>query len=378
MPPARSQVHVLPLEQPVSRIFRSGVSLHSHTEHSAERLAKLPEHLQRMPVVAHFTRKEIERYRAKTGEPPDFSRAYWRGPLSAQSAYDLEATQIARLGLRPLVSLTDHDNLEAGLILQAARPDAAIPVSLEWTVPFEKACFHLGVHNIAAEQAPLLLGRMAEFTRNPAAGSLCALLDELDASPDVLIVLNHPLWDIGEVGSNEIVPFIRRFIGSHGRGIHAFEINGLRSWKENAGVAKLAESLTYPIVSGGDRHGLEPNATLNLTRAESFGDFVREIREERMSEVALMPQYREPLVLRHLLTAWDIVREHPHLAERKRWLSRVVVLCEDGVERPLSNVWTEGAPRWIDPCLRVIGLLASPTLRAPFRVAQTVAGSAML
>jgi len=65
------------------------------------------------------------------------------------------------------------------------------------------------------------------------------------------------------------------------------------------------------------------------------------------------------------------VHEHPQL-ERQRWIARVFVRCEDGTERPLSHFWTQGAPRWIDPCLGVIGVLAS----APFRTVGRLANLA--
>jgi hypothetical protein len=162
-----------------------------------------------------------------------------------------------------------------------------------------------------------------------------------------------------------------RFLRIYGLRIHALEINGLRSWPENLGVVQLAQESAHPVVSGGDRHGLEPNATINLTRAVNFAQFAQEIREERTSDIAILPQYGEPLCLRHLLTAWDAVREHPRL-ERQRWIARVFVRCEDGTERPLSHFWTQGAPRWIDPCLGVIGVLAS----APFRTVGRLANLA--
>ena len=101
MLPGRTKVHLLPSERSVIRAFRSGVSSHSHTEHSRERLGALPRYLQRMPVVSQFVRWEIERYRARTGEVPDFSRAYWRGPVSARAAHDLECKQIKGWGSPP-------------------------------------------------------------------------------------------------------------------------------------------------------------------------------------------------------------------------------------------------------------------------------------
>src|SRR5215469_9061936 len=119
MNPVRTQIHFLPSHRPVLRAFRTGVSLHSHTEHSREELRGLPRHLERMPVISHFLRRELERYTARTGETIDFSRAYWRGPLDPYSAHDLEKRQIEEWDLPAIVSLTDHDNIDAGLQLRS-------------------------------------------------------------------------------------------------------------------------------------------------------------------------------------------------------------------------------------------------------------------
>jgi hypothetical protein len=377
MNPVRTQIHFLPSHRSVLRAFRTGVSLHSHTELSQEELSGLPRHLERMPVVSHFLRREMERYRAKTGQPVDFSRAYWRGPLGPHSAHELEKQQIETLDLPAIVSLTDHDNIEAGLQLRAEGIVADAPVSVEWTVPFEPIYFHIGIHNMPADRAPGLMQRMASYTHQPSTGVLGGLLEELCADPNVLIVFNHPLWDMRGIGHQSTLAAVERFLRTYGQRIHALEINGLRCWRENLGVVHMAQESGHPVVSGGDRHGLEPNATINLTRAVNFAQFAREIREERTSDIAILPQYGEPLYLRHLLTAWDAVREHPQL-ERQRWIARVFVRCEDGTERPLSHIWTEGAPRWIDPCLNVIGLLASTPMRTVGRLASMADVSVML
>lgn len=377
MNPARTQIHLLPSHRSVLRAFRTGVSLHSHTEHSREELRSLPRHLERMPVVSHFLRRELERYTARTGQTIDFSCAYWRGPLDAYSAHDLEKRQIEELDLPALVSLTDHDNIDAGLQLRAEGIVADAPISVEWTVPFEQTYFHLGVHNMAPGDAPSLMAQMAAFTEQPTSETLGQLLEQFDADPNMLIVFNHPLWDMAGVGHEVVLCSATRFLRTYGQRIHALEINGLRSWPENLGVVHLGQDFGHPVVSGGDRHGLEPNATINLTRATSFAQFAREIREERTSDIAILPQYGEPLCLRHLLTAWDAVREHPQI-ERQRWIARVFVRFEDGTERPLCHVWKNGAPRWIDPCLNVIGLLASTPLRTVGRLANLADVSAML
>jgi len=373
----RSEIHFLQTHRSVIRAFRTGISLHSHTECSREELSGLPRHLERMPVVSHFLRRELERYEASTGHPLDFSCAYWRGPLSARSAYDLESKQIEHLDLPAIVSLTDHDNIDAGLQLQSEHIISDVPVSVEWTVPFEHTYFHIGVHNMAPQQARSIMSRMAAFTRNPDAQVLGQFFEDLDADRGVLIVFNHPLWDMAGIGHDLTLATATRFLKMYGSRIHALEINGLRSWPENIGVIKLAQEFNQPVVSGGDRHGLEPNATINLTRAANFAQFAQEIREERTSDIAMLPQYGEPLCLRHLLTAWDAVREHPEL-QRQRWIARVFIRCDDGIDRPLSQLWTGGAPGWIDPCLNVIGLLASAPFRTVGRLASLADVSAML
>src|SRR5579862_2150160 len=369
MNPTRTQIHFLPSHRSAIRAFRTGVSLHSHTECSREELRGLPRHLERMPVVSHFLRRELERHRARTGQPVDFSRAYWRGPLDAHSAHDLERNQIESLDLPAIVSLTDHDNIDASFQLRSEGIVGDAPVSVEWTVPFEQTYFHVGVHNMDAQHARCIMRRMAQYTREPGRQALGQFLEELDADRSVLIVFNHPLWDMPGIGDEVAVKMATRFLRTYGPRIHALEINGLRSWQENLGVVHMAQQSGHPIVSGGDRHGLEPNATINLTRAVSFAQFAQEIREERTSDIAILPQYGEPLYLRHLLAAWDAVREHPQL-DRQRWIARVFVRCEDGTEQPLSQIWTQGAPRWIDPCLSVIGVLASAPFRAVGRLAN--------
>jgi hypothetical protein len=95
------------------RQFNTGVCLHGHTMHSEECLSFLPRYLHRVPGVSHI----VSRYQRGPLPAVDFSRAYWTPPLSPASALRLERGQIAKLGLHPLVSLTDHDNIEAGATL---------------------------------------------------------------------------------------------------------------------------------------------------------------------------------------------------------------------------------------------------------------------
>src|SRR5262249_18628925 len=101
----------------------TGVSLHSHTMHSQECLSFLPRHLHVAPGISQIV-TYYERVRRV-----DFARAWWTPPLSPASALTLEREQIAKLGLQPIVSITDHDDIEAGLTLGITADSSDTPIS---------------------------------------------------------------------------------------------------------------------------------------------------------------------------------------------------------------------------------------------------------
>src|ERR1051325_3225392 len=98
--------------------------------------------------------------------------------------------------------------------------------------------------------------------------------------------------------------------------LHAFELNGTRTWKENAEVVDLASSHRRPVISGGDRHAREPAACINLTGASSFAEFACEIRGG-WSNVLFLPHYRDPMALRVLEAGRDVLREYPEYPGRE-------------------------------------------------------------
>ena len=61
--------------------------------------------------------------------------------------------------------------------------------------------------------------------------------------------------------------------------MHALEINGFRTWEENRLTIELAREIGLPVVSGGDRHGCQPNTLLNISQSRSFEELVAEIRD---------------------------------------------------------------------------------------------------
>jgi hypothetical protein len=264
------------------------------------------------------------------------------------------------------VSLTDHDDIEAGVSLQVACDRHETPVSVEWTVPFAGSIFHLGVHNLPSEIERPAMELLADYTQSPSEAKLDAILDAFDRIPDVLTVLNHPFWL--EDGVEEPVhrAALDRILARCGRWFHAFELNGTRPWKENRDAVVLAASHRRPVISGGDRHACEPAACINITNAATFSEFAAEIRDGR-SEVLFLPHYREPLASRILAAAWEILRPYPEYPDRKDWTDRVFYRTDDGIAQPLSVIW-KGKTPWLAHGIRtLVGLTATTGLRSALR-----------
>ena len=214
--------------------YRTGVSLHSHTSCSEETLKFVHIFLAALPWGARVMQR-YERICAKNyGLTLDFERAFWRPPMLPKMAFELEAGQIGRMGLEPLVSITDHDTIEAPMLLRTVPSARHIPVSVEWSAPFGDTEFHLGIHNLPSADGPEWMRRFAEYTAEANAARCCeeeygarveamdkrllAMVRELDATPGVLVVFNHPVWDLHEVGEAAHRREVMRFIAAMGGG----------------------------------------------------------------------------------------------------------------------------------------------------------------
>lgn len=339
--------------------FHTAVSLHAHTHHSRETIAFLPHYITRVPILRDKFRKWEQRYESKYGKQIDFQQGYWTPPLSAREVYESEKARIENvLGLHALVSLTDHDDIEASARAQSTAT-TDVPVSLEWTIPFgEQAFFHVGVHNVPRAKSADVARELAEYTRQPQPGRLAELLEMLGEFPETLLVLNHPLWDIEYAGQKPHEATLSSLLELHAERFHAVEVNGYRGWRENRRVIQIAESLGLPVISGGDRHGRDANAVLNLTRAETLADFVSEIRVRKTSEVVLMPDYVEPLLARQLKGFADVVRFYPDFpAGQTRWHDRVYFDVNGTGVHPLSHYWpNKGGPKMAK---RIVGCLCT-------------------
>jgi len=271
----------------------------------------------------------------------NYHRGYWTPPMPPHLAFDLERRQIEdQLQLAALVSLTDHDDIQAPLMLRAAPGSNPLPISAEWTVPYWDSVFHLGIHNLPPASAEAWMQIFAEFTASPSLNRLHQILGDLHALPDVLIIFNHPVWDLYSVGAERHLHCIDEFLTRNNAFIHAIELNGLRGWQENRRVQQIAEKWNQLLISGGDRHGAKPNANLNLTNASSFDEFVHEVRRERISNILFMPQYAEPWKYRVFESTLDVIRYYPDFPEGTRsWADRVFHPDANGIIRPVSQLW---------------------------------------
>jgi hypothetical protein len=339
--------------------YMTGVSLHSHTSVSEETLGFIHAMFVAFPAaknVFDYYQKRSDKHGIKF----DFERANWRPPLQPRMAYDLESKQIQRLDLNSLVSITDHDTIDAAQLLRTVPSSRHIPVSVEWSTPYGQTTFHLGIHNIPSQDGAAWMKRFEEFTAEARPGlaigtghapcsaesdkRLLAMLRELSAIPQVLIVFNHPLWDLHQTGAVHRAE-VTRFLKEAGDTLHALELNGLRHVRENYAVAEMAKDTGHLVISGGDRHGLEPNANINLTTAMSFTDFVHEVRVERVSHVHFMDQYRDKWEQRILQSTLNAITDFPQfLPGWQRWDERAFHPDANGEMRSFAELWPDGKP----------------------------------
>lgn len=369
----RTKLHIIGKKSDLSDRAKVGISLHCHTEKSKEMLDFVPHYAEQLPIISYFWKKEQVRYLERHGRPMDFSTAYWSPPLTGQAVYDIERKQINDAGLDAFVSLTDHDSIVENY---SVSDDRHIPISLEWTVPFEFGYFHVGVHNLPRARAEEITKSLLDYTFTKESQSekrLAELFELLSADPQILVILNHPLWDIEMVGKVRHRELLDDFLRRHGRWIHALEINGFRKWSENKGVIEIAESYGLPVATGGDRHGCRPNTVINLTGAQTFEEFVEEIRVDKKSQVALMPEYEQPIHSRQLASFADILKEYPEFAEnRRKWFDRVFYDIGNGkgIISLSDHGWTRNKRNWLRMAIWTLGVLGSPVARPIFRVAR--------
>lgn len=360
-------------EVDAAREYPTAVSLHSHTNQSKETLDFLANLGNQYPLLRPIFNRCERRSRQAQNIPVNYAAAYWTPPLTPRLAFDLESNQIAqKLHLMPLVSITDHDTIAAPMLLRTVASARHIPVSVEWSAPFGgDQSFHLGIHNLPSDQGTAWMKTFEEYTANPSEKRLTEILAALHALPNVLTVFNHPMWDLYLIGAEKAAQRVQEFLDANAGFIHAFELNGLRNWEENRTVKRLAQRWNKLLISGGDRHGREPNGNVNLTHATTFTEFVHEVRYQDRSHVLFMPQYAQPWKHRILESTIDAIRDYPDFPQGSRyWDERVYHPDRNGVIRPVRELWPNGAaPAWMTMIIRGVRLMGSSPVSGSLRLA---------
>ena len=367
----KSNITILDVGSCPPKGFRTAVSLHSHTLHSKEGLAFVPRYASRIPIICFFFDRESDRYFRLNGKRMDFERWYWTPPVAANTVFKSESERIqSQLGLKPLVSVTDHDDISTAMVLRLLDPSCSVPISLEWTLPISGTAIHIGIHNLPPDLSTSVMGEIARYKSGPNSARFAELLAWLNEYPGILMVLNHPLSDLNSVGSERLKAILTEFLSHHRAGIHALEINGYRPWRENHAAFALAEQYKLTVISGGDRHGCSPNAVLNLTNAATFSEFVSEIRNDKASEVLLMPEYQESLYARKLESVADFFRYRPdNPVGQQRWTDRVFIRFEGGLVQPLSTYWHRTVPLWVKSAMWFVCLLGNRNIQPALHMA---------
>src|SRR5580658_11237486 len=205
--------------------FRTGVSLHSHTNQSRETLDFLANFGNQFPAIRPLLSRIERRAEQFHGVRIDYSASYWTPPMTPKLAFDLETRQIEKLNLDAMVSITDHDNINAPMLLRTVPSARQIPVSVEWTVPYGGVqAFHLGIHNLPSARAAEWMTRLKGFTARPNPPELREIMAELNSEPNVLVVFNHPMWDLYLAGKDRHSFLVNEFLLKYGVYVHALEL----------------------------------------------------------------------------------------------------------------------------------------------------------
>ena len=344
--------------------FRTGVSLHSHTLHSRESLDCVEVAGAKSWWMREAVRISEQRYFKLRGTRLNLKNGWWTPPLGPQEVWSAERNQIEELGLGALVSLTDHDDIEAPMSLQVLEGCRGTPISVEWTVPFGPTVFHLGVHNLPPAEARAWFAEMDRYRSHRRLEGLREALRQLSAWRDTLVILNHPLWDESGTSAGRHAATALQFLDEFGEWLHALELNGLRPWSENRKVLAIARDFGKPVVAGGDRHAAESNAVLNLTRATSFEEFTAEIREG-CSDVLILDHYREPHLSRVTRNIADVLRTYDrHPNGWRRWSDRMFCPDAGGNARSLGDLFAGRTPEPIAVFVGAMQLASLPHLNA--------------
>jgi len=128
---ANSSISYLWRDQKAANGFRAGISLHSHTNQSKETLDFVANICSQYPLFGPIISRMERTSQANHGVRVDYAASYWTPPMTPKLAFDLESKQIENLDIASMVSISDHDNIKAPMLLRTVPSARGIPVSVE-------------------------------------------------------------------------------------------------------------------------------------------------------------------------------------------------------------------------------------------------------
>jgi len=123
---ANATVSYLWRDRKAHQHFRTGISLHSHTNQSRETLDFLANLGGNYAMIRPFLACLEHRAEKRHGIRVNYCSSYWTPPMTPKLAFELESEQIERLGLDAMVSITDHDNIAAPMFEHTQLPKSQI------------------------------------------------------------------------------------------------------------------------------------------------------------------------------------------------------------------------------------------------------------
>jgi hypothetical protein len=271
------------------REFGYAVSLHNHSCHSVEKLAAL-NHVVKRWFMRPWSGILQKSFGLGSVCNLNYAEVTFNPPYSPEDVYQMEAAAAAKWGFHGVhLAITDHDEFAGSLALLRGRPDlnGRIALSEELSLWYQGHLFHLGICHLPQSEVEETHTRIQTAARG---GRYDELFETLSAS-GCLVTLNHPLvaWGPGASAAP-----VTELLSHYGWAIHALEVNGMRSRGENDRVLELARQWRKPVVGGGDSHLLVASSILSLSRAETFQDFIGEVKDGRAVPF-VTPDYFAPL-----------------------------------------------------------------------------------
>ena len=291
--------------------FGYAVSLHNHSCHSVEKLAAL-NHVVKKSYM-RFWSGILQSSFGLGGIPNlNYAEVTFNPPYSPEDVYQMEAKSAAKWGFDGVhMAITDHDEFAGSLALLRGRPDlnGRTALSEELSLWYQGHLFHLGVCHLPESQVEGTHNRIQAAARG---GRYDELFETLAAS-GCLVIFNHPLLPWGPEA--KIIP-ATDLLYRYGWAIHALEVNGMRPREENDRVLELAKHWRKPVVGGGDSHLLVASSILSVSRAETFKDFIGEVKDGHAVPF-VTPDYFAPLRWKLFLRVLFFISRYRQIASYK-------------------------------------------------------------